>query len=330
MTKKMGTNNNNGSFMPVIIYDNADIDKLQILSSNKGKTGIYQWKHKGSGKIYIGSAFDLFKRLRSYFFKSYLTKNKSMYINRSLLLHGHLAFSLSILEYIDISNLSKEQAKELILSREQFYIDTLSLDNPMYNILPIAGSRLGSQHTEKTKSLISLALSGENHYNSGKSLSAETKFLISEALSKDNNPMFGQSHSEESKALISQAHLGKIVSTETKIKISKALSGNGNPMFENYHSAETKALMREASLAGNNPMFGKEHSAETKDKMSAAQGTTIYVYSSDKSTLLYTFTSANKAAKVLKGHYQTILKYAKNGSVYKEQWFLSCEIISKE
>jgi hypothetical protein len=49
-------NNNNGSLVPVIIYNNADIDRLKILSDNKGKTGIYQWTHNESGKIYVGSA----------------------------------------------------------------------------------------------------------------------------------------------------------------------------------------------------------------------------------------------------------------------------------
>jgi hypothetical protein len=41
---------------PAIIYFNAESDKSQILSDNKGKAGIYQWTHLESNKIYIGSA----------------------------------------------------------------------------------------------------------------------------------------------------------------------------------------------------------------------------------------------------------------------------------
>jgi len=59
--------NNNGSFRPVIIYNNAETDKLRILTDNKGKAGIYMWTHIESGKIYIGSAFDLYKRISQYF-----------------------------------------------------------------------------------------------------------------------------------------------------------------------------------------------------------------------------------------------------------------------
>jgi hypothetical protein len=98
----MKTNNNNGSFVPVIIYDNADINKLQIISENSSKAGIYQWTHKKSGKIYVGSAVDLSKRLKNYYIKSYLNRHKSMYIYNAILYHDYSLFSLPILEYIDI------------------------------------------------------------------------------------------------------------------------------------------------------------------------------------------------------------------------------------
>lgn len=162
-----------------MIYHNSSIDKDKILKDNKGKAGIYMWIHKESGKIYIGSAFDLSKRLRNYFKISYL-KQADYYISRALLRYSHLAFSLSMIEYIDITNLSKEDARKLILEREQYYLDFIFLeDKPnTYNINPSAGSRLGSLHTEKTKALLSQAMAGENHPNFGKFLSVETKALI--------------------------------------------------------------------------------------------------------------------------------------------------------
>jgi len=63
-----------------------------------------------------------------------------MYINNLLLFHGYSAFSLNIIEYIDISNLSKKEIWDIILSKEQSY---LNLINPKYNILKFAGSSLG-------------------------------------------------------------------------------------------------------------------------------------------------------------------------------------------
>jgi len=163
-------------FVPLMVYNNAETDRSRILPDNKDKTGIYMWTHKKSDKKYVGSAVDLFIRLNNYYSPSNL-KNDDNYICRALLCHGYSAFSLSIIEIIDISNLSKKDARELIFSREQFYLDLMfSADEPdTYNILKVVGSSLGKLHSEETKTKISFAISGENHYNFGKLLSEETK-----------------------------------------------------------------------------------------------------------------------------------------------------------
>src|SRR5690349_4820306 len=98
------------SFTSVITYNNADTDKSKILSDNNKKTGIYLWKHLKSGKIYVGSSIDLKNRLLKYYNIDYLKRNKTMYICNALLEHGFGAFSLSILVYINITDLSKEEA----------------------------------------------------------------------------------------------------------------------------------------------------------------------------------------------------------------------------
>jgi group I intron endonuclease len=176
-------NNNNGSFVPVILYNNADINKLLILKDNKDKTGIYMWTHLESGKRYIGSAYDLTNRFDDYFTKSYISdKSKgNSYIYNALLIHGYSKFSLSILEYIDISNLSPEEARKLILLREQYFLDCIfSVDEPnTYNILKIAGSLLGFKHTDESKILMSKAKVGDNNHNYGKLISENTKALMS-------------------------------------------------------------------------------------------------------------------------------------------------------
>lgn len=69
----------------------------------------------------------------------------------------------------------------------------------------------------------------------------------------------------------------------------------------------------------------KAHSEETLIKMSEAQGTAIYVYSlgPDKSTLINSFSSANKAAKHFNCDKNTILRNAKNGKIFKGEYILS-------
>jgi hypothetical protein len=51
------------SFVPVIIYTNAETFKSKIYSDNKDKAGIYQWTHIESGKTYIGSSVDITRRI---------------------------------------------------------------------------------------------------------------------------------------------------------------------------------------------------------------------------------------------------------------------------
>jgi hypothetical protein len=67
-------------------------------------------------------------------------------------------FFLTILEYINISDKSIDEARELILEREQHYIDSLA---PEYNILKTAGSLLGYKHSKESL----IKRSGENHPN---------------------------------------------------------------------------------------------------------------------------------------------------------------------
>jgi len=186
------------SFIPIIVYSNAETDKLLILSENKGKSGIYLWTHNETGRVYVGSAIDLSKRLEFYYSPLALKRLKN-YISRALISHGYSAFSLTILEYIDIIGLSKEDTRKLILEREQNYINLIfsEAEPNTYNILKVAGSNLGFTHSDETKALIGLAQSkfdraGEKNPFYGKIHSPENLVKFSEAKSGKNNPMFGR------------------------------------------------------------------------------------------------------------------------------------------
>jgi hypothetical protein len=60
--------------------------------------------------------------------------------------------------------------------------------------------------------------------------------------------------------------------------------------------------------------------------MCGTQGTAIYQYDLDGS-LLNTFTSARKAKLHFKCSKTTILKYARNGNIFKDKWKLSTSLI---
>jgi group I intron endonuclease len=74
----------------------------------------------------------------------------------------------------------------LILEQEQYYIDIFS---PEYNINPIAGSRLGSKHTEKTKNNMKKSKTEEHKKNMSKPKTEITRKNMSKAKLGENNPM---------------------------------------------------------------------------------------------------------------------------------------------
>nr|AKB93438.1 GIY-YIG endonuclease [Fusarium graminearum]AKB93494.1 GIY-YIG endonuclease [Fusarium graminearum]AKB93552.1 GIY-YIG endonuclease [Fusarium graminearum]AKB93607.1 GIY-YIG endonuclease [Fusarium graminearum]AKB93773.1 GIY-YIG endonuclease [Fusarium graminearum] len=183
-----------------------------IIKDNKDKSGIYKWTNKITKDIYIGQSISLAKRFIRYFNLSYLKNRETLVISRALIKYGYSNFSLEILEYCDIANLTE---------REQYYMDKL---NPRYNTLKIAGSSSGHKLSEETKTKISKSLKGvyiqEKSALYGRTHTEETKALMSSNNSNENNPFFGKTHSLETKELMRQKALGRKHSEETLLKMS--------------------------------------------------------------------------------------------------------------
>ena len=138
-----------GEINPVKVYENVDLQKLQILAENKGKAGVYLFTNLTNGKSYVGSSVNLSRRFYLYYNINHLLKQISSLICRALLKHGYSNFKLEILEYCDPKN---------VIKREQYYMDLL---NPEYNVLKTAGSSLGRKHSVEAKAKISQALLGK-------------------------------------------------------------------------------------------------------------------------------------------------------------------------
>jgi len=184
----------------------AEIQKITF-EELKGKSGIYGFICKTTNKLYIGSSINLNMRLNNHINGS----QSNILLQNAINKYELQNFIFIIFEYCE--------PKELI-SREQFYIDTLE---PEYNILKVAGNSLGYRHSEESLVKMSEALKG-------RTFSAETIVKFS-----------GRTHSEETKALISQAMIGK--------NLGKNLGKT--------HSEESKALMSLAKSGYNNPMTKK-------------------------------------------------------------------------
>lgn len=66
------SNQNNSDLTPVVVYENAELQKKQIKQENKGISGIYRWINTVNGKSYIGSAVNLGRRFSEYYSKEIL------------------------------------------------------------------------------------------------------------------------------------------------------------------------------------------------------------------------------------------------------------------
>lgn len=83
-------------------------------------------------------------------------------------------------------------------------------------------------------------------------------------------------------------------------------------------SKETKAKISLTNSGINHQMSGKTHTTEAKEKISATQGTAIFVYDSQGS-LVYTFISTRKAAKYFGISHVSIMRYTNNNRQLKKK-----------
>ena len=135
------TSKSEGSPSDLVVFSDADKDKLDILKYIKGKSGIYMWTNKLNGKKYVGSSMNLNRRLLEYYNVNRMLNEKSMAINVALLKYGYTNFSLTILEICD---------KDSLMYREKHFFEVYS---PEYNILKTPGSPSrgsGWTHSEAT------------------------------------------------------------------------------------------------------------------------------------------------------------------------------------
>lgn len=119
-------------------------------------SGIYQITCLPTGKIYIGSAVDLWDRWRVHrndLTRRYGREHTNAHLQRAWDKYGESAFVFGVLEYVEPARL---------IEREQYYLDLLRPydHNIGFNISKNAGSALGVKHSEETRRKVSSALQG--------------------------------------------------------------------------------------------------------------------------------------------------------------------------
>ena len=157
---------------------------MQYFSIPK-KAGIYMLICLLNGKIYIGKANNLFRRIKEHFFLS-----SDQVIDRAIKKYGKENFTIFIIdEFETIDNIE-------LLALEVAYIEYFDSTNPKigYNICKFSFDRSGLKHSEETKQKMS---KNSTRANLGKRFSEEHRQQISytrimKGVAKGkNNPNWG-------------------------------------------------------------------------------------------------------------------------------------------
>ena len=277
----------NSSFIPIKSYSNADTMKQQILDENRKKSGIYRWVNNINGRSYVGSAVNIGLRLSQHF----KGDKSNIPLQNAINKYGLNNFSIHILEYCD---------KLSLIITEQYYFNLIE---QKYNIYPTAGSPLGHKPSEDSRNKMSNAKKGEKNYLFGKNLSKEIRTKMSQA---KGTTVFLYSLDFQLLNIFSSIravtkHLNSYDHTISKYIKSRAV-------FRNEYILSLSPLEKNFDHIYNIDSPGK--------------ALTIYLYSLDHE-LLKTFSSATQAAKYLKSKKETIIKYARSGEIFRDQYILS-------
>lgn len=172
-------------------------------------TGIYKIENIVNHKIYIGSCSNFNVRKGSHLCLLRQGKHHSVKLQRSFDKYGEINFIITLIEKCE---------KENLISREQYYIDTLI---PFYNICLVAGSTQGRVFTDLHKERLSKSLTGKIR-------------------------------TEEQKERQRQIKIGKAHTKETKEKVSKIVNElKGNRIGDKINSEQILKFINIANKESN-------------------------------------------------------------------------------
>lgn len=208
------------------------------------KSGIYKIENLVNGKVYVGQAVDIKKRLRDHIrnlnkgihgFKGVVQGGPDIidHLQCAWNEYGSESFVVGVIEYIeDLGQLTP---------REQYWMDlTQCYDSAFgYNECKVAGSCRGVKRSEETRVKMSEAKKGENHPLYGKR--------------GENNPNYGKHPTEETKQKISEAKKG----AKYHMYGRQGKRGEDNPNYGKHRTEETKQKISESHMGEKNPNYGK-------------------------------------------------------------------------
>ncbi len=199
---------------------------------------VYKITSKHNNKCYIGSSTKGIRREKEHLADLIRGNHANRHLQNHANKHGIEDLIFEIIEVVE------QHKKQILLSREQFYIDTI---NPQFNIAKIAGSCLGMKHPIES-------IERGRQKRIGRKASEETKQKMSESMKGKNK------WNEDQRKVLSERNIGKKLSEETKQKLREIKTGT-------KASEETKRKISEKSKGEKNPMYGKPITDEHRENL---------------------------------------------------------------
>lgn len=241
--------------------------------------GIYRITCTVTGKIYIGSAVNLWKRRKDH--RHHLAQgiHKNPKLQAAWNKYGKDTFSFDILELVLVP--------EMLTAREQYWFDALKpFGNKGFNIARVAGSNLGMKHTPESIARIKASKTGKPGNRKGAKATPETidklkKSHLGKKLSEETKNKIKVSNlnkppvSFETREKIRTAKLKHPVSTETREKISA--SKTGHTYTSEVYEGRMKTLIVTSPdgteyVVHGIKKFCREHNLDCSSLMRVAKG----------------------------------------------------------
>lgn len=180
-----------------------------FLFTHRSMYAIYGILNLINGKIYIGSAINVYHRLHTHKSKLDLNQHANPHLQAAWNEYGSFAFEFMVLESV--------LWKSDLIEREQYWIDLTNCFNPEcgYNIRKIAKSNLGLKKppvTEETRKRLSIALKGKKLSDAQKHRISEFQKGRKQSEEQKKNAVLGRAgyrHSEKTKAKMSASQYAK-------------------------------------------------------------------------------------------------------------------------
>lgn len=171
--------------------------------SLKGVSGIYAIQCVVNDRCYVGSAVDIRQRFWAHTRQLERGVHHSNKLQAAWNKYGADAFSMFVIEVVP--------QKELLIEREQFWIEQLEAFTSGYNCRPKAENHLGFQHSPETRAKMSAAQTGKKH-------STQSRDLLSKAKT-------GTKMHPRTKSALMKANIGREKTIEERARLSAVQKG---------------------------------------------------------------------------------------------------------